>query len=595
MIQFERNLLSYLKRNTDYAIQLFGHWGSGKTFYIKNVLIPKISKYIKAGKSKGKINSKLILHVSLHGVKNPIELDQRIFYAMVPFFESREAGRWAASIKAFFAAASLGKVKLSFDDWLNYRMIILPRLKEILVFFDDVERSAQPLDMLKYISEMVENHGLKTVIVCNYEKLEAEGLLEIREKLIRYSFEFIANSKEFIAAYAQRKNIGKSYRAFIISHLQNLEILHGEDSLQNLRLLNDSLETFRKIFLNIKDFRSLPPSDLIHKFLHILIITNSLHNSKLQSEFKKYSENNSRNGHQELSKYRFLSAKFSKFGILGDLPRPVIDLIQKGCFDSIGIKKTWCPEIITEEQKVVKVLSSWWAEEDIEVKKALDTVVAFINQKRFALKELFSIGIHALEMVCDEIYIKEAKQVHETVKTHIRQYSSKSDGPIDFENVAGDFWLKLDHKKGDDRLVLEEFQRFFESEVGEKNKVFYEKTADHLLNTLKEKPGNFKEMSYQMRKRDVIEVFFQKLLKSDFQQIFFKTEVANLRDISFGLKYLAELSSEESLTTMQDLATKASIFDTELPDIKRFWLKKIAAVFQQFKRTESKDEAEIVP
>ncbi|MFZ5950937.1 MAG: hypothetical protein ACOYXC_09550 [Candidatus Rifleibacteriota bacterium] len=589
MKQFERNLLGYLKRRTDYAIQLFGNWGSGKTFYVKNVLIPKIRKYIKSEKNKGKIDSKFFLHVSLHGVKNPIELDQRIFYAMVPLFESREAGRWAASIRAVFAAASLGKVKLSFDDWLNYRMIILPRLKEILLFLDDVERASQPIEMLKYISEMVENHGLKAVVVCNYEKLEAEGLTEVREKLIRYSFEFIANSKDFIVAYAQRKNIRKSYQAFIISHIQNLEILHGEDSLQNLRLLNDALDTFRKIFTNIRPFRNLPPSELIQRFLQILIMTNFYYNSKIRSDFEKYCEENSKKayGQKELLVYYFLSSKFSKFGLLGDLPKPVVELIKNGCFDSNGIQAAWCPKIVTKEQRAERVLSTWWNQGDKEVKEVLEEILVFIKENKYSLKELFSIGFHALEMANDGVYVLEAMKLHETIKSHIQVYPIKENIPIDFDDVTGDLWIKLDNKKGDARKALEEFKQFFEAEVFSKNEVIFDSSAEELVNALKNNPARFKEMAYQIRIKSVIDAFFQKLAKSNFPAVLLDIEVSNLREVLFGIKYLAELSSENSQIFMENLAMMNPKEKEDLPSIKCFWVKKIFEVFDLFKKHNS--------
>lgn len=75
---FELILRYIRKKNTEYAILIDGKWGVGKTFFIKNSLKVKLQKEIKeTNRYKG------IIYMSLYGIKDIIQLENKIIYSII--------------------------------------------------------------------------------------------------------------------------------------------------------------------------------------------------------------------------------------------------------------------------------------------------------------------------------------------------------------------------------------------------------------------------------------------------------------------------------------------------------------------------------
>lgn len=72
-------ILRYIrKENTEYAILIDGKWGVGKTFFIKNSLKVKLQKEIKETcRYKG------IIYMSLYGIKDITQLENKIIYSII--------------------------------------------------------------------------------------------------------------------------------------------------------------------------------------------------------------------------------------------------------------------------------------------------------------------------------------------------------------------------------------------------------------------------------------------------------------------------------------------------------------------------------
>lgn len=72
-------ILRYIrKKNTEYAILIDGKWGVGKTFFIKNSLKVKLQKEI-----KGTCRYKGIIYMSLYGIKDITQLENKIIYSII--------------------------------------------------------------------------------------------------------------------------------------------------------------------------------------------------------------------------------------------------------------------------------------------------------------------------------------------------------------------------------------------------------------------------------------------------------------------------------------------------------------------------------
>ncbi|MBE7024082.1 MAG: hypothetical protein E7412_06440 [Ruminococcaceae bacterium] len=65
-----------------YAVLIDGDWGSGKTWFIKNILMPKIDEYIK----RSNLNSKYkkTIYLTLNGLESINEISAKLFFCIFP-------------------------------------------------------------------------------------------------------------------------------------------------------------------------------------------------------------------------------------------------------------------------------------------------------------------------------------------------------------------------------------------------------------------------------------------------------------------------------------------------------------------------------
>ena len=67
--QIEKEIFRYIQDESyNYAVLIDGEWGSGKTYFVKNVLLKKIES-----------NEKRVLYVSLYGISNIQELGKKLY------------------------------------------------------------------------------------------------------------------------------------------------------------------------------------------------------------------------------------------------------------------------------------------------------------------------------------------------------------------------------------------------------------------------------------------------------------------------------------------------------------------------------------
>lgn len=151
--------------HVDYALMVVGPWGSGKTFYWRNVLEPEIKKRLVQSTRK----PQRVAYVSLYGLMQPEDIDREILFALHPTLGSRGAkvvGSVAQLGLKFFGVETEG-AKLDIADWT--------RFDDVVLCFDDLERCSIPVaDVLGYINRYVEHKLVKTVLLCNEDAIRAD-------------------------------------------------------------------------------------------------------------------------------------------------------------------------------------------------------------------------------------------------------------------------------------------------------------------------------------------------------------------------------------------------------------------------------------
>ena len=165
--ELSRFILHYLEKDlTGRALMLTGPWGIGKSYYIKNSLIPFLS-------SHGESSHQCIV-VSLYGLTSISEISKAIYLEarMKKLQPKTEVGQTAvfAAKTVVKGVASFFGIDLSKSDQDLQGVFQSIDLSGKLVILEDVERtSISIVELLGYINNLAEQDGVKILLVTNEE------------------------------------------------------------------------------------------------------------------------------------------------------------------------------------------------------------------------------------------------------------------------------------------------------------------------------------------------------------------------------------------------------------------------------------------
>lgn len=255
-------ITSYLTLNDLGALQISGSWGSGKTYYLRRTLIDHIKR---EGYNP--------IVVSVFGTQSIEEITKKIFneyFKTVKVDEKTNREKLSHYIK---------KVKIKAEkiikntNWLkNYVDIdglinLSSNLHSIIdaktvICFDDFERLSKNIekdDFLGFVNELVENSGLKVIIIANEIGIK-EGELSYKEKVVGKTIWFTPDIpsiyESIIISYenapfqrfmTENTFIKNSLNAKF-GEVKDIEIPELEKNLSNIRTLKFAIEHFVHIF-----------------------------------------------------------------------------------------------------------------------------------------------------------------------------------------------------------------------------------------------------------------------------------------------------------------------------------------------------------
>jgi hypothetical protein len=237
----------------DFAVLITGGWGSGKTTFIRNYLNYKTPLIDHLTEMKT-----LVIYVSLYGVRNRAEIDERINDEVYPFFKKKGvqlAGKALWNVLKIAAMAKAGKEGIKTVNESGeiakdvLKILKKGQLQSAAVVFDDVERADMPLpELLGYINEYVEHQHLPCIMIadekvwqktCSIKRnsamihkykaekkelwLEAEfstdnislhELESVKEKVIGKTFQIHTNPEQVIEQWLTNESTPLGNRAF---------------------------------------------------------------------------------------------------------------------------------------------------------------------------------------------------------------------------------------------------------------------------------------------------------------------------------------------------------------------------------------------
>lgn len=204
------------EENPLYAVFINGKWGTGKTYFINNLL----EKYSK----DTVVKDNEIIKISLFGVKTTDEIDMKIYQAIHPFLSSknvkllgsvlRSAIKLGTSLdfngdnKDDFSISSDGLLEIKSGDKVS-------KIAKKLLIVDDFERALlSPEEIFGYFSEIITDSSTKVIFIGNEEKIFNEDekkkndYFKIKEKTIGIEFEIKPDKEKAIDDFISKLSFG---------------------------------------------------------------------------------------------------------------------------------------------------------------------------------------------------------------------------------------------------------------------------------------------------------------------------------------------------------------------------------------------------
>lgn len=248
-----------------YAILIKGAWGSGKSWFIHDLI-----KSIQAKDGRE-------LYVSLYGLNSFSAIEDEFYRKLHPVLSSKGMEIAGKILKGTLKAAL--KVDLNTDGKEDASVnITIPSLNlpeylkntaGLVLIFDDIERCSIDLaDLLGYINHFVEHQDYKVILIANEEELDKNKKYNsIKEKLIGKIFEITPQIDDALDSFMKDSQI----EVFYETHRDLIKNTHLQSDYKNLRHLRQALLDFARIE------RQLPNTitdcqDLMSHFLHLFLI-----------------------------------------------------------------------------------------------------------------------------------------------------------------------------------------------------------------------------------------------------------------------------------------------------------------------------------
>lgn len=188
------------KDHTGRAMMLTGPWGCGKSYYIREELIPYLAKEDHGSHSC--IVVSLYGLTDLHDVSKAVYMEAR-FGAVKPKTERGQTASITAKTVLKGVAGFFG-IDLSADSGDLQKLYESVNLAGKLVVFEDVERTKISIfDFLGYVNNLTEQDGVKVLLVTNEAEFIHRKPLKVADEKDRKRAEFIARVTESDPDYTE--------------------------------------------------------------------------------------------------------------------------------------------------------------------------------------------------------------------------------------------------------------------------------------------------------------------------------------------------------------------------------------------------------
>ena len=457
---------SLYEKSPHYSILIKGNWGSGKTFFIKQFM--EKNKDIK------------FVYVSLFGLKQIDEINEKIFEAFHPVLSSKQMKFFSSVIKGgikFGLKIDLENL-LPLDKILNnelHRCINLNidedrivknffcniRKKDtnnynykpnVVFIFDDLERCLiETKHLFSLINDFVEQKGLKVILLANEKEIKYKNYNEFKEKVIGKEFEINLNFEEAYFYFVDSLKNEKTKKILKNNYLLIRGIFYKLE-IYNLRILYQTFIEFDLFIENINE-EYLENEEFIKALLFYFFPfvmhykqTNSIDEiSKMEMSFDEKEDENKSIFEKKLNMFRS--------GVLMGIPFWK-KFLTKGYFNSNVINEYIQNTVFFFKETRPLWVKIWYYPELEE--EEFERLITELKNKFFNCDEEFKKFYILLHVVGIMIFFMEKgiinitdEQIEEQVKEYISKYKDdiceKEECDI-FDNPTGLGYLAEDNE-----------------------------------------------------------------------------------------------------------------------------------------------------
>ena len=393
---------------------LKGAWGAGKTFYWNKSLSQDIEQIDSPFEVKDKNIRYKPIRISLFGIENLNSLIMRITRAK--YLGDNKWLNAATSVVATGVKRFVKKYDIESDEIESLVRAMKDVDQKRFVFcFDDLERLEEGLllEVLGYINTMVENDGLKVVILCNEDELtknlsEGSKYPAYKEKLIRFTFQMSADIDKVLDSLLEGKEEG--FKDYIISCRSYIVDFYKKGECDNIRTLKFNIETYQQLYAIMCEMELQGFSEQIKKHYLMLSMLYAIEYKKgvkdeelqdlieLTSETTyafdfdiasfnrlagiKNQEDDKEPSYREKVKQRYFNSSPAKIGS----SKSFLEYMKTGRLDKTQLTEdvkhsltVLQDKVLTEEQQLLTTLNNVWVLDD---QMLGDTVSALLEKAR---------------------------------------------------------------------------------------------------------------------------------------------------------------------------------------------------------------------
>jgi hypothetical protein len=246
----------YLTMDTSYAVMITGAWGSGKTFYVRQNLVPLVERTPLF--HDGSRHYRPVL-LSLFGQKSVEDVQAAILLSLFPVFGNKFAKLGGNLLKGLFKGAlKLGgldqlaelasDVHVDKKDWIKF--------EDLVLIFDDLERRHKDLaleELLGFINSLVETGNNKILIITNEGSQQDAAYHALKEKTVGITVHFRPDLTSSMRNLIEKRFASSPvYRQYLLDNgtaVTELFITHSS----NLRVFAFWLSYFQFVFSALDD------------------------------------------------------------------------------------------------------------------------------------------------------------------------------------------------------------------------------------------------------------------------------------------------------------------------------------------------------